>query len=78
MELFGEDAGQPVMSSAEQFTLNRKPKEKAFDNTIQSLVLDTVEYSADYSLEQAPIATNEEGLVDSMIEGEQVDAAMML
>jgi hypothetical protein len=41
-------------------------------------VLDTVEYSADYSLEQAPIATNEEGLVDSMIEGEKVDAAMML
>ena len=34
MELFGEDAGQPVMSSAEQFTLKRNPYVKAFDNTI--------------------------------------------
>jgi hypothetical protein len=40
--------------------------------------LATVEYSADYSLDPAAIATNEEGLVDDVVDGGNVDAAMLL
>jgi hypothetical protein len=44
---------------------------------MQSDDLATVEYSAEYSLDPAAIASNEEGLVDPMPEGQDVEEAML-